>query len=177
MAFNYQSSRHGSSRNLTNRILIKTSDDVAVGDVVETFTTGTVENGTAGEPVKGIVHAIVDKDGLPFKKARPSAGTAYTSDTTSVTGDGTQYCLIDTSKDSLYSVAVSGNLGTTNDSDMVGGRIDVNSAGGAYGEVLETTNTRTIATVANFYNHGLDPLDSSRLIVSIAVTEEESPQA
>ena len=174
MAFNYTGSRNGAQRNLSARILIKTSEVVAVGDAVETYTSGTGENGGAALPIKGIVHSIVDSNGLPFKKGAVTAGSVNTSDTTSVTADGTQYIIVDTSLDSLYSAQVNGTIGTTTDSDKLGGRIDVDSANTDYGRVLETTNTRTVATTANFYNHGTDPQDSARLVVSIANSEEYS---
>jgi hypothetical protein len=174
MAFKYKSSRNGAQRNLSPAILIKTSEVIAVGDAVETFTSGTGENANAAIPIKGIVHSIVDSDGLPFKKGAQTAGSTNTSDTNSVTGDATQYIKVDTSLNSLYSAEVNGTIGTTTNSDKLGGRIDVDSANTDYGRVLETTNTRTVATTANFYNHGTDPDDSTRLLVSIASSEEYS---
>lgn len=172
--FNYLRSRNGSTRNLTDPILIKTGVTVSVGEVVEVYTSGTVENGLAAKPLKGLVVDILDSKGYPFKKLQPSAGTAYSSDTITVTGDGTQYVILDTSLNSMYSVDVSGTLGTTANSDKLGGRIDVDSANTEYGQVLETTFTRTVATTANFYSHGVDPKDSTRLIVSLANSEEYS---
>lgn len=175
MAFNYVGQRNNSgSRNLTKPIVITGSQTVAVGDFVETHTVGTADNPTAAQPGKGFVHAITNANGLPLVKSTHTAGTAHTPDTTSVTGDGTQYVIIDTAETSLYSTEVNGTVGTTTNSDLVGGRIDVDSANTDYGRVLETTNTRTIGTPANFYNHGTDPEDSTRLIVSLAMSEERS---
>ena len=177
MAFNYKGSRNGAQRNLTEPILIKTNEVVAVGDAVETYTTGTVENGTAALPIKGIVQSIVNADGLPFVSGEHTAGSTNTSDTQSVTGDGTQYCIIDTSPDTLYSAEVNGTLGTTNSSDKLGCRLDVDSANTDYGRLLETTATRTVVTTANFYSHGVDPEDSTRLIVSLFNSEEYTGQS
>jgi len=36
---------------------------------------------------------------------------------------------------------------------------------------LETTATRTIGTPANFYSLGVDPLDSTRLMVTLGMSE------
>ncbi len=128
----------------------------------------------AATPIKGIVVAIVNADGQPFVKAARTAGTADTPDTTSVTGDGTQYVILDTNVNSKYSAQVNGTIGTTNSSGKVGARVDIDSANTDYGRVLETTATRTVGTPANFYVHGTDPQDSDRLIVSIALSEEDS---
>jgi len=172
--FNYQGTRNGAQRNLSPRILVKTSEVISVGDAVETYTSGTGENGTAALPLKGFVHGFVDAAGLPIVSLDAAAGTANPSAVATVTGDGTQYMIVDTSLDSLYSAEVNGTIGTTTASDKGGSKIDVDSANTNYGRVLETTNTRTATTKANFYNHGVDPKDSTRLIVSLAKSEEIS---
>jgi len=174
MSFNYVGSRNGAQRNLTEPIVITTSDVVAVGSVVETYSAGTAGYGAAAQPIKGIVHAIVDADGLPITNSTHTAGTAHSADNASVTGDGTQYVIIDTSESSLYSATVSGTIGTTVSSDSGFCKIDVDSSNTNYNQLLETTATRTIGTPANFYSHGVDPQDSTRLIVSIAMSEEAS---
>lgn len=174
MAFNYVGSRNGSGQTLTKPVVIKTSEVVAVGDAVETYSTGTVENGIAATPIKGILVAITTATGKPIVNSTHTAGTAHSPDTASVTADGTQYGVIDTNINSLYSATVSGTIGTTNSSDKVGARLDVDSANTTYGQLLETTATRTVGTPANFYSHGVDPQDSTRLIVSLAIPEELS---
>ena len=76
--------------------------------------------------------------------------------------------LVDVSMAKIWSVDVTGTIGSTVNSDRIGYRVDVDSAGGNYGNVLETTATRTEATVANFFGYGTDPADATRLLVSIA---------
>jgi len=174
MAFNYVGSRNGASRNLSKPILINGTDTVTVGDAVECYTNGKATNGAAATPIKGIIHAITDVNGLPQVKGSNTAGSANSPDTNSITADGDDYVIVDTSVDSLYSAEVSGTLGTTNSSTLLGAKIDVDSANSDYGRLLETTATRTVGTPANFYSHGLDPNDSTRLIVSIALSEEDS---
>ena len=68
----------------------------------------------------------------------------------------------------IWSVDVTGTIGTTVNSDRIGYRIDVDSAGGNYGNVLETTATRTETVVANFFGYGTDPADATRLLVSLS---------
>lgn len=175
MSLNYVGQRNNSgSRNLTPPIVITTGDVVAVGDLVEVYSAGTAGNPTAAQPAKGIVHAITDATGNPLIKSTHTAGTAHTPDTTSVTGDGTQYAIIDTAESSLYSAQVNGTIGTTVDSELVGARIDIDSANTDWGRVLESTATRTIGTPASFYSYGTDPQSSTRLIVSLAMSEERS---
>jgi len=184
MAFNYKSSRHGAQRNLVS-VLINDSKTVGVGDVVQSYTAGSLNNGVAALPLKGFVHAIVEaenglKPSLPEVKGSNTAGSTNPSDTTSVTtaADNTTtkkwWAIVDTSVHSLYSAEVSGTIDTTTNSGDLGGRVDVDSANTDYGRVLETTHTRTIGTPANFYNHGVDPEDSTRLVVSLAMPEEMS---
>jgi len=174
MALNYVGSRNGAQRNLSEPILINGTDTVSVGDVVEVYTNGKATNGVAALPLKGVVHAIVDALGLPKLKGVNVAGSANSSDTQTITADGDDYVIIDTSVNALYSAEVSGTLGTTADSDLMGARIDIDSANTNYGRLLETTATRTLGTPANFYSHGVDKNDSTRLIVSIAISEEDS---
>ncbi len=174
MAFNYVGSLNGSQKNLVGPILINGTDTVAVGEATEVYTNGKATNGVAAKPLKGVIHAITDADGVPQLTGSPVAGTAKTTAVTSITASGDDYVFIDTSPHSLYSATVSGTLGTTADSDLVGCRIDVDSANTEYGQVLETTATRTIGTPANFYSHGTDPKDATRLIVSLAMPEEMS---
>ena len=174
MALNYVGSRNGAQRNLSDPLLINGTDTVAVGDVVEFYTNGKATNGVAAKPVKGIVHAITDADGLPQVQGSNVAGSANSSAVTSITADGNDYVIVDTSVNSLYSAAVSGTLGTTVSSTLGGFQIDVDSANTSYGQLLESTATRTVGTPANFYAHKVDSNDSTRLIVSIALSEEDS---
>lgn len=179
MAFNYVGSRNGATRNLVKTI-IADSATVAVGEVVTCYADGAATNGAAAAPIYGIIHGFVKGNGRPGVHADVVAGTALSSDTSSVTAsasneaDKTDYALVDTSRGSLYSAEVNGTLSTTVASDTPNCRIDVDSNGSDYGRVLETTATRTVGTPANFYSWGKDPDDSTRLIVSIALSELDS---
>jgi len=184
MAFNFKGTRNGAQRNLVS-VLIGNTKTLSVGDAVESFTAGSLTTGVAAAPLKGIVHAIVEaengvKPSLPSVLGSNVAGSQNPSDVQTITtaADNTTtlkfWCLIDTSLDSLYSAEVNGTIGTTVDSELLGARINVDSANSDVGRVLETTATRTVATTANFYSHGLDPEDSTRLVVSLAQSEEYS---
>lgn len=175
MAFNFVGSIGGVGRKL-QLIKLANSQTVEVGDAIETYTTGLGVLQTAAHFVGGVITALVDSTGAPLQVSNPVAGTASGANVLSVaTGTGgTYYALVDMGKDTIYSVAVDGTIGTTATSNLRGAHIDVNSAGTEYGEVLETTATRTEGTEANFYSHGVDPNDSTRLLVSIAMSEMQT---
>jgi hypothetical protein len=77
----------------------------------------------------------------------------------------------------IWSAEVNGTINTTGSSGLPGAGIDIDSAGTDYGQVLETTATRTAATVTNFVTRGnkvgssYDLDDTSRLLVSISCSE------
>lgn len=153
------------------------SQTFEVGDVIEVYQNGVATLGTAAQPILGVVASFADADGNILPKPALVAGTASGNDVRTVTTDASNsdgyYAFVDIAKDTVYSAEISGTLGTTNDSDLPGVRLDVNSAGAEYGQLLETTATRTIGTPANFYSWGVDPNDSTRLLVSIAMSEYE----
>ena len=156
------------------QVLLGSSLAFAVGDLVETMTTGVALRGEAGKPVLGVIASICDANGLPFKSSNPVAGTASGTDTRSVTtgaANATYYAMVDVSNTSVYSADVTGTVGVTVDSELRGCRMDIDSSGSEFGKLLETTGTRTEGTEANFYCHGVDPADSGNICVSIALSE------
>lgn len=168
--FNFARTIGGTGRKL-EQILLKESLTFTVGQAVKSYVAGTVEHATAATPVLGILVGIVDSKGVPFKSGNIVPGTAFSNELTTVTtagGNTTYYGLIDISMDTVYSAQVNGTVGTTVDSELRGCKIDVDSANTTYTRVLESTATRTVATTANFYCHGADSKDATRILVSIA---------
>lgn len=173
MALIHKRSIGGVGRKL-EKILLGSSLAFAVGDAVETLTTGVALRAVAAKHVLGVIDSICDKNGLPFKSTNPVAGTASGTDTRSITtgaANATYYAMVDISQDTVYSAAVNGTMNTTNNSNLRGIMIDIDSAGSSFGRVLESTATRTQGVEANFYGHGVDPDDSTRILVSIALSE------
>jgi hypothetical protein len=163
----------GTGRKL-EMLLLKESTTFTVGQAVRSYVTGAVEGAAAALPVLGVLVGIVDSKGTPFRAGNIVPGTAFTNELLTVTtagGNATYYGLVDISADTVYSAAVNGTVGTTVDSELRGAKIDIDSAGGNLSRVLESTATRTVATAANFYSHGADPLDGTRLLVSIGNSE------
>lgn len=169
-------------------ILKKFADSltVAVGEVVLGYTQD--ENNvtnvtTAAQPILGVIMDICDSSGNPIVTSSMTAGTAKSAYVTSVADTGTAdayYCHVEASRFVKFSCEVQGTLGTTNQSDFPGARLDTNSAGADYDELLETSATRTIGTPAQWYSHGIDrsgpsqALASANLIATIAMSELKS---
>lgn len=172
MALKFHSTIGGVGRKM-QLVKLANNQTVEVGDAIETYTTGLGVLATATHLVLGVVDALCDSKGMPIHVSNPVAGTASSTDVLSVaTGTaGVSYALVDISKDTIYSAGVTGTIGTTVSSNLRGCHLDINSAGTEYGKVLESTATRTEGVEANFYSHGVDPNDSTRLLVSIAMSE------
>lgn len=178
MALEFKGTTGGIGRKL-ELVLLANSQTVEVGDCIQTYSAGKGTLGVAALPLLGVVQSLCDSKGMPLEVSDPVAGTASGSDVRSqATGTGgTYYALVDVSKDSIYSASVSGTLGTTNSSTLRGCWIDINSAGTEYGQLLESTASRAVGgsgVGGNFYSWGVDPDDSTRLLVSIANSELNS---
>jgi hypothetical protein len=177
--FKHAGSIGGIGRKLQT-IKLGNSQTFEIGDVIKTYSTGVADLGAAATPVLGVIVGFVQGSqgkipAAPAVVAGTASGTQLRSILTDASNSTLYYAIVDISKDTLYSADVDGTIGTTNDSDLRGCWIDINSAGTEYGELLETTASRTAHSAAagmcNCYSHGLDPNDSARLIVSIANSE------
>lgn len=172
--FNFAGTIGGVGRKLVLRKL-GNSETYKVGDAVETWSSGVAILADAAEPILGHIVSFADSKGNPLPAPTLAAGTASGNDVSTVTTDASNsdgyYAFIDVSVNTIYSAAVSGTLGTTNHSNLPGCRLDINSAGDDEDELLESTATRTIGTPATHYSHGVDPNDSTRLLVSINMSE------
>jgi hypothetical protein len=179
MSFNYSYSLDGSPKMLV-WLVAGNSKTIAVGEAVKAYVAGTADNASAAAPLLGIVESVSQGKVPPLNGAFvPGTATSSAAGTITTASDNATtrkyWVQVDVNRNSVYSVSVSGTLGTTATSPTIegirGGWIDVNSAGTAYGEVLETTHTRTVATLTNFCVHGVDPDEPTRLLVSIAASE------
>ena len=177
MSLDFKSTIGGVGQKLTEPLLCKDSITLSVGDaVIADTTSGEITVSAAAAPILGIIQAFVDADGMPIAQDKPVAGTASGVDTRTVatSTDGTTYVLVDTSNQTKYSAECSGTIGTTVNSEVIGARMDIDSANTDYGRLLESTGTRTIGTPANFFCWGADKNDSTRMLVSIAASQLSS---
>ena len=179
MSFLPKNAGTGTDHSVLKRGIIANSATVAVGEAVGLNSTGYITNATAGEAMFGIVSGFSNKDGSPLSPSEYVAGTATQTDVQSVVADSDNVtvdkkeAIIETSEDKVWSVNVSGTLGTTADSPTatdgaIGGWIDTDSSGSNYARVLESTFTRTQTGDENFFVWGIDPDTTTRYLVSIA---------
>lgn len=156
---------------------LKTNTTFTVGEWVKSYDqdSNLIDKSVAATPLLGVLTAITDKYGTPLVSVDSTPGTAKSSAVLSkATGSTiTYFGKVDRSRFSKYSITVSGTLGTTNESDFPDARLDIDSANTTYDQLLETTATRTIGTPAQFLSHGVDPDASTRLIVSMAMSQDE----
>lgn len=177
MAFIPANPGTGTDHSAQELVLLGNSVTLNVGDTLETESTGYGLHATAATPFLGVIVAFVNFYDAPLTPTAYAAGTATGTTVDSVvtasnnTTTKTYYAVVETSTKVQFSAAINGTLGTTVSSTLRGCRIDVDSANSNYGRLLETTATRTVSTLASFYSHGVDPNDSTRLIVSIAAPE------
>jgi len=174
MAFNPKSRI---SEDDLEHVIIANSATIALGECVITDGDGFISNGAAAGPLLGVVVGFDSASTPALSPTEYVAGTATTTDVTSVVAAGDnetsakKRAIVCTSRTIKYSAAVNGTIGSTNDSDQFGGMIDCDSATSNYSRVLESTMTRTAGTATNFFSYGPDPEAPTRLIVSVACSE------
>lgn len=180
MSLNYHKSLHGADQTLIS-VILDQSEVVNAGDVVQ-VRNGNVElaNGQT-EAVAGIVVDIVDGTGLSLTPevgsiANLGSATRASDGTITVASDNETVDLIaakiDVSKLTIWSSSQDGTMNTTNASNKLGGWIDLVAAGDS---MDESTHTRTIGTAGVFKTWGVDPDDSTRILVSINESEIFDP--
>lgn len=178
----------GTDHSCTVDVPIGNNITVAVGELVKTKVSSTnigyLVNGTAAAASLGIVVALIDAYGNALPPTAYAAGSATSTTVDSVTAAAdnettlAKWARVETSRQKVWSAQVNGTLGTTASSPTAttkrfGGYIDVDSANTSYGRVLETTfiRDRSAGTVQNFFVWGVDPNDSTRLLVSLGASE------
>ena len=156
-------------------VIVANSAVVEVGDAVKILT-GFAGPIAADGATAGIVIDIVDKNGNSVSGSLAVLGSATKTGATgneivTVAGDNQTVdkisVKINLSKKAVYSAAVTGTMNTTNTSNNPGGWIDPDDEN----SVEETTHNRTITTGGVFKGWGVDPTDSSRMLVSIIESE------
>lgn len=186
MAFNAVNSSGFNPSQLTRRI-IANSVTLNVGDCVKSYSAGYADVGVAGAPILGIVVGFENAGGAQIRPDQVTKSTtAYPATVTQVVAAADnqtvakQMAVICLDPSVTWSAAVSGTIGTNAASNLPGAGIDVNSANTSYGQLLESTATRTAATLTNFITvanmngTAVDVNDSTRLLVRISCSEQAS---
>jgi len=163
MAFKYKKSLNPNSGPVLVSVPVTTTITIAVGDAVDIDATGTRYLGlaTATNKVLGHVHALVQPNGLPLTATTGAVDRlSYTT-----TSSGEIWAMVDVSKMSIYSAEMSAALGTTGTPP--------------YFENYDLTDEDTLneasaaTTSAQYKGWGVDPDDSTRLLVTIKESELE----
>lgn len=173
MALEFRRTIGGVARKL-ERVQLTDAQAVAVGDAIETYTTGYGILPTLAKPIFGIIASFVDENGMPKRVDNPTAGTASGVDVRSIASTSSDYAMVDFSNQTVYSTPLDADVGTTGDTlgDLIGAGYDLLAA--TPGTIDESSYTRTLGTPTQVYSWGLDPEDSTRVMVTIALSELDS---
>lgn len=178
--YKYKKSLLANSGPALVKVVIYNSEAIGPGMTVSFATNGyAMLHDSASASIAGIVHDIVDKNGMSINGSLANlAGGATVASTGVVTVDSDNTTvdkiavIVDVSKYSIYSALVTGTIGTTTNSDLIGGWIDQATTGD---RVTETAHTRTVATGGHLKTWGADPDATTRMLVSINESEVFDP--
>lgn len=148
---------------ILKRYLGNNSATISIGDWVAKGTAGEVILGTTGARLVGVVIGFEKKDGSAFTDDEYDSGTidTITMDSDNQT-DEYYYCVVDINPKSLWSCAGDAALGTTTGSDKANNYIDI-----ADEYQIDESSVKTDGTICQLYSHGVDPNNSSNLLVNI----------
>lgn len=166
MAFLY---RKGKTGPLEKKI-ITNSAVIRVGEAVN-IESGFADSAGAGEAIYGVVAGIVGPNGEVLRNNGASSDFDPIGDYTAASDNqtvGKVSVLIQTSKDAIYSAPADATLGTTTGSNLAGYRMD-HTAGG-----LTLDESTAVTTAAQWVSHGVDPEDSTKVLVSIYESQLDS---
>ncbi|MHA1401844.1 MAG: hypothetical protein ACTSQE_15955 [Candidatus Heimdallarchaeaceae archaeon] len=158
-------------------VIIDNSEDLQIGDLVKCIN-GNLEKVTAGDRIFGVVIDIVDKNGASIWGSTAITGSATItnadnpkSSVVTVASDNETVDLIaakvDVSPFTIYTADITGTMDTTNSSSKPGALVDATDEN----DVDETTATRTYTDGGQLYCWGVDPDDSTRMLVNINESE------
>jgi len=147
---------------ITNSVALVVSDSVK-------NVSGFLALGTAGVAVFGHVDSIVTfKDtGMETTGVAGSESGSYVGAFTAASDNQTVAKVsgkCDISQETLYSAELDATIGTTTGSNLLNYRLDLIDE-----DTLDESSA--VTTTAQYYNWGVDPLNSARIIVSIFESE------
>ncbi len=170
MAFEYVSS--GTSNDVPVDVphVLADSSTFKVGDMLKLDTDEALSLVGATNPVYGRLSAIVREFGPPPPKTDGAGGDFLDTYTTASDNETVLKTsgLVTTSTKARYSVPLDATAGTTTGSDIAGYRFDCTAASDTIDESTATTGS------AQFVSHGIDPDNSSNVIVSIFESQTEA---
>ena len=169
MPFVYKGNLNGGHNRTLVKIVLNAQTDFRVGDVVVAGTADDALLATAGIRVLGVIAAIVTDGGTPPSSngcGGAFVNTYYTASSNETVGKVA--ALVDVDVNSLYSAAADSTLGTTTGSNKKFYYFDLSSTCTTTGSSAQTlAESLTSATSGQFFSFGLDPDDTTRVIIKI----------
>lgn len=145
---------------MPQKTIIANSEVITVGDAVQWNASGFLVNDSGVGAVAGIVVSVA-RGGVAYDPDSGTTGT-WTVEADNQT-DKKLYAIIDVSTKSLYSVGADDTLGTTTGSNLPGYLLDLPASGSA----TQLDESTASATTGQFFSWGVDPDDSTRVIVNL----------
>lgn len=152
-----QNTLKNSDSKVSKSFVIKNSVSLGLGEAVQ-ISAGFLQRAGTTLGILGVVVAIVDERGLPVTLTNG----VYTSTATNQTVEKIK-AVVDMSTEDVYSAALSAAPGTTIGSNLLGAKFNLMAD-------AKTMNESTVATGTQFISLGLDPKDSSRVLVKILLS-------
>lgn len=177
--FQFKRNLAGRTSGILETRLIENSGTITVGDMVRGSydagaANGMVELAAAGNPILGVVVAIVDKNGIDLDNTRVSHSATWTSSTKTiaVATDNTTVdqikAVVDIDPFSVWSAQPDAAIGTTTSSgssDQLGSYTDIVAASD---QPDENNAGNAFNTKAQLFIWGVDPENTARGLYSIA---------
>jgi len=166
--FQFKYNLAGRTSGIIRKFPIYNSLCVAVGDMVY-LTGGGLGPCPATAAILGCCVGLVDRDGIDLGNSKitkegtySASAKSYTADSDNMTSEKAA-ALVDLDPFSVWSVEPDGTIGTDDEGDMAGSYTDlVATAGDQADEDVSSTGK------AQLFIWGIDPEDSTRILVSIA---------
>ncbi len=179
MAFKYNSNLLGENGKMLRKYVLDASLTFSVGDAMtvgadgeDAGMPGEIVNATTGQPILGIIIAIITNDGVA--PSSDGAGGKFTDTYTTAASNETSgliSALVDVSPFSVYSVAGDDTLGTTTGSNKNGYLTKIPASVDTSNHLIDENVMASAADVnstGEFLTHGLDPQDTTKVLVTIA---------
>jgi len=169
MAFKYKGNINGGHNRTLVKVVLNAQTDFRVGDVVTVSTDDGVELATAGIRVLGVIASIITDGGV--SPSTNGCGGAFVNTYYTAASNETSAkvsALIDVDTNSLYSIGADSTLGATTGSNKRWYMMDISTTAVTTGATAQNLGeSLASATSGQFFSHGLDADDTTRVIVNI----------
>ena len=166
--FSFKYDFGGTTTGALKQVIIASSQTIQVGGLVLVNAAGHLSVATAGNPIFGVVVALVDVNGIDMENTRVTKDGTYTASTRSYAasasnGTGSKFsALVNTSKTAVYSAQPDSAIGTTTGSNLLGYYCDI-----ATGGLQPDEDTTATSSTVQLFIWGVDPDNTAHGLYSI----------